>query len=68
MVPSNIPFPSAKASGSGQASVDWYDLPSDDEDYLTPKMWPKRQLDEAIVQHMYWQRQGSICIPRLNHH
>ena len=28
--------PSATASGSGQSSFDPYDLPSDDEEYLTP--------------------------------
>jgi len=33
---SNNVFPSATASGSGQSSFDWYDLSSDDEEYLLP--------------------------------
>ena len=39
-------FPSAKASGFGQLSFDWYDLSSDDEEHLTPdyvaEMTPRR--------------------------
>jgi len=34
-VPSNNLLPSAIASGSHQSSLDPYDLPSDDEEYLT---------------------------------
>ena len=30
--------PSARASGSGQSSFDLYDLSSDDEQYLAPKI------------------------------
>jgi len=41
IIPDDIPqsnyFPAAMASQFGQSSVDPYDLPSDNEEYLTPK-------------------------------
>jgi len=37
IVPHSNIFPSTKASGFGQSSFDWYNLTSDDEEYLMPK-------------------------------
>jgi len=36
-VPGSLPFPSAKASGCGQLSIEQYHLSSVDEEYLTPE-------------------------------
>jgi len=65
--PRNNLFPSTTAAGSSQSAFDRYDSFSVVEECSRTTMWLKRHPDGVIMQHIYWQLQGSIVIHCLNH-